>query len=138
MILLMSAVCIVQAIHPDPTAVNSPSKVFFVFMLPISLGIMPVVILVNSFLAWRSQAKYHGLQEAAVSQELIAFTGVDGRGTVAWTRYKFYKETPWSFIVWQGFDSMMFPKRAFSSREDLHRFRDLLGQRLQRSRWFFG
>ena len=138
MALLSGVIVLFQALHPDPAAVNSPGKVYFLFMLPILLGIMPVAILVISFVNWRSYAKYHGPQEVAFSEESIAFTGADGYGTTDWASYKFYKETPWSFVLWQGLQSMMFPKRAFATPGDLRRFRDLLARHLRRSRWFFG
>ena len=97
-----------------------------------------MIILIFSALTWRLQAQYLGPQEIALSEESVAFAGTDGSGTVPWTRFKHYKETPWSFIVWRGSLWMMFPKRAFTSWEDLSRCRDLLERHLRRSRWFLG
>jgi YcxB-like protein len=97
-----------------------------------------MIILVFSVHAWRSNAKYSVPQGIALSEDSIAFAGADASGTVPWTSFTHYKETPWSFILWRGSHWVMFPKRAFTSWDDLNRCRDLLHRHLQRSRWFLG
>jgi hypothetical protein len=98
------------------------------------------MILIASLYAWRTHARYVDPTEAALSEAGITFAGSQASGVLPWSSYKHYKETPWSFILWKGAGSIstMFPKRAFSSAEDLNRARALFGQNLQRSRWFLG
>jgi hypothetical protein len=94
----------------------------------------------NSKHTWFACRKYGGPQEVALSDEAISFGGRDASGTIPWTSYTHFKETPWSFIVWKQHGSAwtMFPKRAFHSSEDRDRSRDLLARHLQQSRWFLG
>ena len=48
-----------------------------------------------------------------------------------------YKETPWSFILWQGAGKvwLLLPKRAFASSEDMARCRELLAGHSKPSIW---
>jgi len=97
-----------------------------------------MIILIFSFHAWRAHVKYSVLQEIALSEEYIAFAGADASGTLPWTTFMYYKETWWSFILWRGSFWMVFPKRAFTSWDDLSRCRELLDRHLRQSRWFRG
>jgi hypothetical protein len=138
MILFMGIICIIQAINPPPDAVNSAAKVFFVFALPMLTGLFPFVALLISLITWLTHRKHHGPQQVALSDESVAFSGPDGTGTVAWSGFKFYKETCWCFILWRGSLSLMLPKRALVSSEEMRRCREFLARNLQRSRWFVG
>jgi len=109
-------------------------------MLPFLLVMMLVVILVASLKSWIANRKYSVAQDLALSEGSIAFSGGDARRTLPWTTYARYKETPWSFILWnpRGSSWTMFPKRMFTSLDDLNRCRCLLARNLTESRWFFG
>jgi hypothetical protein len=135
---LLLGASLYAAAEPPPDAVRSATEVFLMFALPFFLVSVTMVILISSVHAWRSHARYTGPQEITLSEESVAFAGTDGSGTVPWTRFEHYKETPWSFILWRGSLWMMLPKRAFTSCDDLTRCRYLLERHLQQSRWFLG
>jgi hypothetical protein len=136
---MVISVGLVAAANPRPHAIYTPTQMFFMFQLPfmfIMMGVLTVVISVHS---WLSQIKYCRPQDVAMSDESLIFSGVDARGTVPWTFYTRYKETPWNFIVWKPGSSAwaMFPKRAFTARDDVNRCRAILARHLAYSRWFF-
>jgi YcxB-like protein len=140
---LIITVTFVSAADPPQDAVLSTTQVFFIFMVPFFLVAVTMIILIGTFHAWRSHAKYSVPQEIALSEESIAFAGADASGTLPWTTFMYYKETWWSFILWRGSFWrcsfwMAFPKRAFTSWDDVSRCRQLLEQHLRRSRWFRG
>ncbi len=128
------------AANPPPNAIYSGTQMFFMFVLPFLLVNMMFVTLVVSVRPWWLHSKIAVPQELSLSLESIAFSGPDGSGTLPWSVYDRFKETRWSFIVWNSRTSAwtMFPKRAFTSEEDLRQCRDLLSRQLQPSRWFFG
>ena len=135
---LILSISLYHVAHPPPDAVNSAVDLFLVFELPFFVVCVTMIILIFSVRSWLSHAKYNGPQELAISEMSVEFAGVDGSGTLPWTTFKYYKETPWSFIVWRGWRWIMFPKRAFASWDDLGRCREILNRNLQRSRWFVG
>jgi hypothetical protein len=140
---LIITVTFVSVADPPQDAVLSTTEVFFIFMVPFFLVAVTMIILIGSFHAWRSHAKYSVPQEIALSEESIAFAGADASGTLPWTTFMYYKETWWSFILWRGSFWrcsfwMAFPKRTFASWEDVSRCRQLLERHLRRSRWFRG
>ena len=53
--------------------------------------------------------------------ECAACAGADGSSVLPWKTFSYYKETPWSFILWRGTLWMLFPKRAFESRDGVSR-----------------
>jgi hypothetical protein len=126
------------AAQPAPDAVNSPTKVIVVFAVPFFLVAVAMIVTIFSVHAWRLDAKYSGAREIALFEQSIAFSGTDGSGMLPWSSFKYYKETPWSFILWAGSHWMIFPKRVFTSWDDIGRCRDLLERHLKRSRWFVG
>jgi len=123
--------------NPPPEYVNSPAKVLFVFALPFLLVLIPVVLFIAAFLSWRSERKLLLSRELSLSEEAFLFTGKDGSGSLQWSTYECYKETPWSFIIWRGSNWLMLPKRAFLSANDKDYCRDLLQKHLRRSQWFW-
>jgi len=136
--LLMGVTTIMLAINPPPDAVNSASKVFFVFELPFLLALFPFIILFVSFYTWVTHRKHYGPQDIVLSEESVAFSGRDGAGKLQWSAFRFFKETRWCFILWRGSLSLMLPKRALASREEIIRCRELLALHLKRSTWFLG
>jgi len=135
---LFIAIPLHSAANAPAQANNSDPLVFSIFMFAVFLVFITTIILVFSVRGWLSHARYSGSQEITLSEESIDFAGPAGSGTVPWTRFKHYKETFWSFIIWRGSVWMMFPKRAFESWDDVSSCRELLGRHLQKSRWFFG
>jgi YcxB-like protein len=137
---LMLGVGAYSAANPPPDAVYSPMQVFFMFAIPVLLGMTAIVILVGSMYWWLSNIKHSAPQELAISEDSLVFSGADASGALAWTAFTRYKETPWSFILWKpgGAAWVMFPKRAFASPDDLRRCRGLLERHLVKSRWFLG
>jgi hypothetical protein len=137
---LMIGTSLYAAAKPPPNAIYSGTQVFFMFVLPSLLVMMVVVILVFSVRAWWMHSRNAVPQELSLSPESIAFSGRDASGTLPWSVYDCFKETRWSFILWNSRTSAwtMFPKRAFTSEEDMRRCRELLSRQLQQSRWFFG
>jgi hypothetical protein len=140
---LLWAFCLLVSIpltFPLLAAANRPANGaeadkggLLVFMLMPLFG-MAMGLVVFSMQNWRLNA-VHSRSELAVSEGGIAYADADGSGRVPWSSFQYYKETPWLFIVWGGRSSLMFPKRAFTSGDDVERFRDLLQRHLQRSRW---
>jgi hypothetical protein len=128
------------AAHPSPRAVYSTTQMFFMFVLPSIFVMMAFLILVGSVHSWLTHSKHSPPQEVALSEESIVFSGRDASGTLPWTAYPCYRETPWSFILWNpsGGASTMLPKRAFTTSDDVQRCRDLLARHLRRSWWFIG
>jgi hypothetical protein len=137
---LMIGVAIHAAANPPPNAVHSGMQVFFLFVIPFLLLMTVVVILVSAVRGWWLHARNAVSQELSLSPESITFSGQDGSGAVSWSVYDRFKETRWSFILWNSRTSAwtMFPKRAFVSDEDRRRCHELLERHLQPSRWFFG
>ena len=131
---------IYSAAHPPPKAVYTATQVFFRFEVPFLLVMMVVIVLVISVHTWRLHVKYLVAQSLLLSDVSIEFSGEDGQGVLPWSSYTRYKETRWSFILWNPRNSLwtMIPKRSFSSADDLKRGRALLHRHLVRSRWFFG
>jgi hypothetical protein len=128
------------AMTPHPNAIRSTTEVFFLFMLPMLLVTMAIAVLLASFLAWWTHSRKAATEDIALMADSMAFSGRDGAGTVQWSADQRFKETRWSFIVWNSRTSawIMIPKRAFSSEDDVLRCRELLRRNLQHSRWFFG
>jgi FtsH-binding integral membrane protein len=123
--------------HPDPGAVNSPNKVFFVFMLPIITAMMAIVLPVTAFITWRSHTKFLPPRQFVLSAERIGIAEPGGTGFIPWTRFKYWRETQSCFLIWKGQQWDMFPKRVFASPADIEKCRTFLQQNLKRSRWFF-
>jgi hypothetical protein len=130
---------VAAAANPPPDAVFSATQVFFMAMLPFLLLMIPIVIFIGSVHSWFTNRKYSVPQNVVLSNESIVFSGAAGSGTLPWTTYTRYKETPWSFILWNPSTSAwtIFPKRMFTSLDDLNRCRVLLARYLTVSRWFF-
>lgn len=127
-------------LNPPPEAVNSPTKVFFIFELPFMAFVVIGTILLYSFVTWRQHAKFLTPQQVVLSAKSIRMTSRDGDGTLPWSTYPRYKETRRSFILWnpRGRAWMMLPKRAFASKDDQERCRMLLASNSRQSIWYFG
>lgn len=137
---IMSGAFALAAANPPPDAVHSPTEMFFFFVLPFFGLMIAFIIFVGSVHSWLTNRKYSVPQDVALSNDSIVFSGGDASGAVGWTAFRFYKETPWSFILWNRGNPAwtMFPKRAFPSADDVQRCRDLLARHLTQSRWFLG
>ncbi len=137
---MVIGVGLVAAANPPPHAIYTPIQMFFLFQVPFLFVMMAVLIVVISVYSWLSQIRHSDAQEVAISEESLIFQGALAQGALPWTAYARYKETPWSFIVWNPANSawVMFPKRAFKSADDLRRCRELLARHLAYSRWFVG
>src|SRR5262249_15420930 len=131
---------IYSAAHPPPRAVYTSAQMFWRFELPLLLGLTAMIILLSAIKSWFAHRHYLISQEWSFSDDAITFSGRDGNGILPWTTYTRYKETRWSFILWNpvGWAWMMFPKRAFASPTDVQLCHSLLARHLRRSRWFFG
>jgi len=139
-LLMVLGITIYSAAHPPPKAVYSATQVFFMFEVPFLLIMMVVMTLVIATHTWRLHVKYLVPQVVLLSDISIEFSGEDGQGVLPWSSYTRYKETRWSFILWNPRTSLwtMLPKRSFISTGDLEQCRALLARQLVRSRWFFG
>jgi hypothetical protein len=114
------------------------TEVFFCYQLPGYLAFVVIFIVLFSLVRWWSSVKYSAHQELILSQESLTFSNADSSGQLPWSHFAYFKETPWSFILWRGPAWMQIPKRGFGSLNDINRCRDLLDFRLKQSRWFFG
>ena len=122
---------------PRPNAVNSPATVL-AMMIPVYATGCLMIVVMFSVLSWRFNRSYAGSREIALSNQGIAYSGLDGIATLTWASLAHYKETSWVFVVWRGSRWVMLPKRSFTSLNDVLQCRDLLDRHLQRSRWFVG
>jgi hypothetical protein len=140
----MAALCAVTGLfvllNPPPNAAVLATQALFMFMLQFLVLMLALMILVGSAHTWWTCSRMAVSQEVALSEKSIAFSGSDAIGTLPWTAFTNYKETRWSFILWNSRTSAwtMFPKRLFTSSSDRDRCRELLGCHLQESRWFTG
>jgi len=123
--------------HPDPEAVNSPTKVMFVFMLPIFTAGMAIIMPFAALIQWRQHTKYLPPRQLVLSAERIGMAEPNGTAFAPWTAYKYWRESQSCFVIWKGQQWDMFPKRAFTSPADIEKCRTFLQQNLKRSRWFF-
>lgn len=137
--MLITGICLYQGAQPDPDAVNSPAKVYFVFMLPIFTAMLVIIAPVVALISWLNEKKHLTPRQIVLSGERLDFGGPDGSGFIPWTTFKYYKENRWSFYVWNPSPRQwdMFPKRAFTSAMEIERCRALLQKKLLRSRWFY-
>jgi hypothetical protein len=140
---LIATVTFLPSDEPPQNPVFSTTEVFLMFMLPFYFVVAITILLIFSFHAWFSRAKYSDPEEFAFSEESISFAGLAASGTFPWTNLTHYKETWSSFILWRGSSwrssaYMILPKRAFASWDDVSRCRNLLDRHLRRSRWFRG
>src|SRR5581483_12170514 len=137
---MVVGISIYSALNPPPNAVNSGTKVFFMFVLPFMVVIGGMMVLIISFGAWRAHTKYLIPQQMILSANSIHIASRDGTNTLPWTTYSCYKETRRSFILWNSRDAywLLLPKRFFGSPQDQDVCRALLGSHLRRTRWFFG
>jgi hypothetical protein len=136
---LFIGVGVYAAANPPPDAVFSATEMLFFFEIPFLLVMAAFLVLVITVHGWFTHRKYLTPQEMALSEDSIVFSGVDSQGSLPWTSYTRFKETPWSFIVWKpgGLAWLMLPKRMFQSADDLARCRALLARKLTNSRWYF-
>lgn len=138
MLAIMGGVSIVSFVNPPPDAVVPPGKVALM-MVAAFVPIMIVVFSLVIVLWWFQQRKHYLTHHVLLTQEGIEFTEQNASGRLPWNTYKYYRETRWTFFIWnpQGSLWFMFPKRAFTSPSDLDQCRTLLQTNLKPSRWFF-
>ena len=101
---LVVSVSLYAAANPPPNAVNSPAKVFILFIVPFFLIFTTIIVIVFSVHSWFLHVKYGGPEDVALSDESVIFSGANGSGVLPWTRFDHYKETPWHFILWRRFE----------------------------------
>jgi hypothetical protein len=94
--------------------------------------------MLSSVRSWRFHVNYVGPQTITLSEQSVAYSGMDGSAILPWTSFKYYKETRWLFILWRGSHWIVMPKRSFTSTDELSWCRELLDQHLEQSRWFLG
>ncbi len=137
---MFAGVSAYAALNPPPNAVISAPVAFFAFVAPILLVTTAIITVIVAIYSWLTNLKYAAPQRVAISEDSIAFSGAQGQGTLPWTAYTRYKETRWSFILWNHASPVwtMFPKRAFESIDDVSRCGALLARHLVKSRWFLG
>ncbi|HEY5913651.1 MAG TPA: YcxB family protein [Verrucomicrobiae bacterium] len=123
---------------PPPDAVNSSLKTFLI-MVPMLGGMLVLMMFIVPFISWHGEKKHLSAQHIVVTGEGMEFADRDSGGRVPWSTYKYYLENRWGFFVWNPRGSVwfMFPKRAFASASDLEQLREVLGVKLERSRWFY-
>jgi len=125
---------------PPPNAKFNDWEVFCYFILPawlVGSAILACFFTVYTWLAHRKMAVH---QTVAIREPSVAVSSKDGSATLPWTTFTRYKETPWSFLVWNISPGnwLMLPKSAFPSLQALEDCRELLARQLRRSTWFFG
>ena len=124
--------------NPPPNAVFSDTEVVIFFMMPFYSICILIIVMLSSIRSWRFHVNYVGPQTITLSEQSVAYSGMDSSGIWPWTSFKYYKETPWLFILWRGSHWIMMPKRSFTSTDELSWCRELLDQHTEQSRWFLG
>ena len=137
--LFVTGQCIYMSTQPNPEAVNSPAKVYFVFVLPFLAVMFAIIFPIVALVSWSSERKHLIPRQLVLGTERISFAGSAGTGFMPWTTYTHWLENRWCFVVWKPGSRIwdMFPKRAFASPLEIDRCRELLQQHLRKSRWFF-
>jgi hypothetical protein len=137
---LMLGTFLYAAANPPPKSVLTGTQMFFMFVIPALLVMNAFLILVITVNAWWTLSRGAVPQDVSLSEESIAFRSPEASGILPWSTYPYFKETRWSFILWNPRTSawMMFPKREFASEDDMNRCREILERHLTQSGWFFG
>jgi YcxB-like protein len=137
---MLIGVWFVASLTPNPNAKLTDGQVFLYFALPASVVGSAVLVSFLTTYSWFTHRKEHGQHTISLGKESVTVATKDGTGTLAWTTFTRYKETPWSFLVWNISPGnwLMLPKSAFPSINALEDCRELLARRLRRSTWFFG
>jgi YcxB-like protein len=99
---MVTVICIVQGMHPDPNAVNPPVKVYFVYMLPTLCVMLPVVFLIVTLVTWLSEKELIQQQNLILTDAGIIFSELHASGSLGWDTFDYYLENPWSYIIWKG------------------------------------
>ena len=130
----------VASLTPNPKAKFTEAQVFFYFVIPASVAGSAVLVTFLTTYSWFTHRKENRLHTISLGEESVTVATKDGTGTLAWTTFTRYKETPWSFLVWNNSTGnwLMLPKSAFPSLKALEDCRELLARRLRKSTWFFG
>jgi len=133
---LMGGVTVYSLLFPAPDALPVTAGTIWLLFLPLLIPVA-MCILVFSILPWRIHAKNPDPEQLSLSYESVDFAGNEGKGTVGWADFRYYKETRRSFFFWGPNRSLsvLVPKRAFASAEDVQRCRALLSHHLRKSRW---
>ncbi len=131
---------IAVSLAPNPNAKLTNGQVFIYAVLPASVVGSAVLVTFFTTYSWFTHRKEHGRHTISLGEESVSVATKDGAGTLSWTTFTRYKETPWSFLVWNNSPGnwLMLPKSAFPSIKALEDCRELLARRLRRSTWFFG
>ncbi len=102
------------------------------------LALMPVIL--SATVPWMNNRRSLTDQIVTLSPAGLDSVFSGGHVVMDWGTPVFYKETPWSFIIWCPSTGgwLLLPKRAFSTVDGANRCRDLLGAHATRSTWYFG
>ena len=126
------------AINPPPDAVISLWTLIFRYELPMLMGALPFILLLCTIIPWLENVTRREPEELTLSNEGLFFAQRAVGGRLAWTFFTRYRETRWSFILWNHLSWIILPKRSFRSAADMLRTRVLLEKHLRKSWWFFG
>lgn len=131
---------IAVSLTPNPNAKLTKVELLVYWVLPAALVGSTLLVTFFTIYSWFTHRREHGPHTVSLGEEAVTVATKDGTGTLAWTTFTRYKETPWSFLIWNISPGnwLMLPKSAFPSLKALDDCRDLLARRLRKSTWFFG
>ncbi|AFY32762.1 YcxB family protein [Calothrix sp. PCC 7507] len=137
--LLMAGILLLTSILPLLTQGGiSFREIFWSILLPNILFFIFIYVLMRilqNFLIsrnWKSQPGAKSDISVETTEEGLQITTQSSDSRLKWSLYTHWKETPNLFMVYQSHNCFnIFPKRAFSSEEQVNEFRALLRTNLQ-------
>ena len=103
-----------------------------------SILAIPMMVMIVAMRLWSRHRSWRSNIE--LNEEEIFENSERGETRSTWGSFRWYKETPWSFLIWNNKPKcwLMFPKSAFQSRNDVFACRELIASKLKKSTWFIG
>jgi hypothetical protein len=127
------------ALNPSPAAIFSPVQVFFYFMLPFLVFAAVFGFFLFTTHDWLRHRRAIRTQTVIVAEKGFMCESSLGHVAYSWDQPMSFKETPWSFLIWQSGTGfwLLLPKRVFQSSGSIDTCRKILCSRAKRSTWFF-
>ena len=133
---LSSPMWLYPSTNPPAHSVNSNAPLSPLYFLPFLFATPVVAILFWSVFDWYSQRSHLISQVVALTEESINLASSNGTSVLPWSTSTHYKETRWSFILWNRRGWLLLPKRAFASASELRSCSELIARHLRRTHWF--
>jgi hypothetical protein len=133
-------VSIYSSFEPHPNAKFTNLQTFIYFGIPCSVIGAVLLIIFLAAHSWTLHTRSLRQRTITLGATSLSIRSNDGAFTVPLSAYSAFKETRWSFLLWDRFSRswLLLPKTAFPSVDSIDRCRELLSKHLKHSTWFFG